>query len=676
MLFSVSTATPIDATVSVLFNSGTISAQNNFTVYFRQVADDFMTMIALDGTPMSDLNGSPVPNTGNAKWEAREIEELEGRAMIEFDDDDMQELERQLDLDLLRYFSIQVVWGGAGTDILGLDSEGNGLTFLDVGDLDDDTEYAALLEVYDNTWRARIVPVEDKQYQWADQIFDTGEVTDDTSVRRSKGRLFYTENVVDTGAEVLDFAVVSATYAEYRNRPYKSVTPVEGCQIYAEYTPGTNRFTGLVPSFGGGTFTLDRERSLSGESYKITNIGDLPNRGNRTNLIDFNDFANFRIEFDIWYPQAEIVADNQVELRIDDPDDPTVGITVNLGHFTGDRWHHVKLYPREAQLFRSGVYQLNFNQPASGRASTWWLDNIKVIEETMRWEARAVADDPWGDKQGEWTHARDLINSQNSGILFPERGTELQVRGRALHPDVALGKVKVKPKYAELGRVVFDENKDTTDAAVTRTTSASTTNAGSTTAAVTDAETNAQTWWESNGAGEQWIRIDMTALYNVVRPITRAEIDWDGTNYATSYVVESSTDGTTWITQATMENVTEGGWHTVNFEPTLSRYWRVLGITRAGTQFKIYKIKLFSTLEDPTASFTTNVVGATVEFTSTSTDLDGFLVAHIWQFGDGDQAFGPHVFHTYDETGLGYNVTLTVLDNHGNEAIITTEVGV
>lgn len=713
---------PIDASVSVVFNSGGMTGTNSFTVYFREAVVDYITMIELNQYTMGELNGSPLPNQGDAKWEPRNLSTLEGRDVSEFEGITMRELERQEDFNLLSNFGITVEWGATpGTSIYGIDSEGHGQSFLDVGDLTTATIYVALLDVWDHSWRARIFPTAAGVIDDAHPIFDTGEVNDDFHVKRRRGTLRLAESLVDGTADVIEMRTRHLNFAEYRSKPLQSHTPVEGCQIYAEYTPGVQRFASIVAGPNGGTYKLDKGKSLSGESYKITNIGLAANQGVQSNVIQFENFSDYRVEFDIWYPQNAIDTGNPVELflrstsggnsavatvsaatdfvtlnghgyvngqRVVLTDIATgaAGLTegtvyyvrdktantfklaaiaggaainvtsdgtglhfdsglvkINLGHIQGDSWHHVKLYPVEGNRLLTGGYQLYWRQAATGQATVWWLDNIKVIEESMRWEARAVQADPWGDREGVWTHARDLINSEQNGILFHERGSHLQVRGKALRQDVTLGKVKVKPKYAELGRPVFEPN-------ISR----------------------------QNLLGDALQPAPMvlsatTFGFAVTNTYDRVYVNWVTVPPPIHFY--GSADNVN-FTNIGAWSPTELGWQVYEFPQRPSfRYFRMT--SDGGGNFQIYGLIIRPALLTPTAAFTPTVAGGTVLFdASASSDPDGFLIGYVWNFGDGSQGFGKSVKHTYDQTGVGYNVTLVVTDNNGLEATTTQEVGV
>jgi PKD repeat protein len=71
----------------------------------------------------------------------------------------------------------------------------------------------------------------------------------------------------------------------------------------------------------------------------------------------------------------------------------------------------------------------------------------------------------------------------------------------------------------------------------------------------------------------------------------------------------------------------------------------------------------------PVAHFTENATTVltreTIHFdASSSYDPDGYIIAYIWNFGDGASASGVSVSHSYEDKGT-YNVTLTVIDNDG-----------
>ena len=75
----------------------------------------------------------------------------------------------------------------------------------------------------------------------------------------------------------------------------------------------------------------------------------------------------------------------------------------------------------------------------------------------------------------------------------------------------------------------------------------------------------------------------------------------------------------------------------------------------------------------PVANFTYTASGLTASFTDTSTDTDGSIASHSWDFGDGGTSIVANPSHTYAAAGI-YSVTEHVLDNDGAGAVKTEQV--
>ena len=77
----------------------------------------------------------------------------------------------------------------------------------------------------------------------------------------------------------------------------------------------------------------------------------------------------------------------------------------------------------------------------------------------------------------------------------------------------------------------------------------------------------------------------------------------------------------------------------------------------------------------PTADFTYQADGLTVQFTDASTDSDGTIVSWNWNFGDGNSSTSQYPLHSYSESGT-YSVSLTVTDNDGDTGSTSKSVSV
>jgi PKD repeat protein len=79
--------------------------------------------------------------------------------------------------------------------------------------------------------------------------------------------------------------------------------------------------------------------------------------------------------------------------------------------------------------------------------------------------------------------------------------------------------------------------------------------------------------------------------------------------------------------------------------------------------------------EAPVASFTVSCTDLTCDFTDTSTDAQGAVVAWSWGFGDGNTSTEQNPSHTYTAAGT-YTVTLTATDDVAASDDFTSDVTV
>ncbi|WP_413623556.1 protease pro-enzyme activation domain-containing protein [Luteibacter sp. Lutesp34] len=77
----------------------------------------------------------------------------------------------------------------------------------------------------------------------------------------------------------------------------------------------------------------------------------------------------------------------------------------------------------------------------------------------------------------------------------------------------------------------------------------------------------------------------------------------------------------------------------------------------------------------PVANFSFTTSGLTATFTDSSSDSDGSIASHAWNFGDGATSTAANPSHTYASAGT-YSVSETVTDNGGSSNTKTSSVTV
>lgn len=451
---------PINSEVGVIFNTGSKSVVNQFTIYFRELTEDFLTQIDLDSLHQGELDGHVQPDIGISQYDPRIQSDLDVFDQDDLDLEDQFELERAPDALSALWVQFTCQWSPSTGIISILNTTGLGYTFT-LPSLTANTSYVMFASLDDTAARVRIFNIT-LAGNIGSLVFDSTSLNDDFAFKRRAGRFGWFADLRDGDAWIDTIQERSAVYAEYKSAPLTSNTPVEGARLYASTSPNIEFFEFFVP----GPFTNNNDISLivsrdasksttGGQSYKVSNLGSGTAQGIISNVFALTDFDNSEIKFDVYYPSNSINAGINLKASLIDEDRIRTAELV-LPTLSPDQWQTVKITLPFEQTLLTGDYQLFLYQAEIG-ASTWWVDNINIFSRSVAWDGRAIDDDPWHSNDALWTPFKDEV-SNNNGILFDRRGTQLQVRGRALRPSSSIARVQILPKYAELGRFVTPDN--------------------------------------------------------------------------------------------------------------------------------------------------------------------------------------------------------------------------
>lgn len=290
-------------------------------------------------------------------------------------------------------------------------------------------------------------------------LFDTRRIQDSFLFKRRKGRFGWKADLGDYGSIKSIRSNGSTVYAEYISEQIKTDTPIDGAELFVSCTPDEELFETVSPSPTNEeesiTIHSDSSRSKSKQSWRVENVGGHQDQGVVTNQFFIESFRSIQTDFDIYYPSGLLSVGESISIYIvDERGSRTKLVTPSL---TGDVWQTVRVDLRNTDTF-AGRYRILIVQDGSSKA-TWWIDNISIRNRAIEWSGRSVADDAWKSNPADWQPYRDIKNGESYGILFDDRGRELQTRARSLRSDGEINRIQVVPKFSELGKFVFNEDE-------------------------------------------------------------------------------------------------------------------------------------------------------------------------------------------------------------------------
>jgi hypothetical protein len=448
---------PIDAEVSVVFNTGSASATNTFSLYFRELAADFMTQLDLDGTPQALLDGHPQPDVGEALYTGRTVGDLSHYSVGSLSAETVEDLGRTSDSTSASWIEFRTNWSPGASSVVITDTEGNNYTIPLSTPLAANQSYVLFASI-EGTGVRMVIHTIDASNNIGSLVFDTLLINDDNIFKRRKGRFGWKASFSDGDAWIDTIRERKANYAEYRSLPFESTTPIVGAQLFVANSPAIEQFEYLVPSaLVTPTTTVTEDTSKftkGGSSYKISNSGGSPQQGVITNEFILSDFANTNIKFDLYYPSSATSQGARVRALLFDG--PRI-VPLLMPEILPDQWQTISLRLTLDQNIMSGRYRLMIFQPSSV-STTWWIDNVCIATRSVAWYGRTAINDPWNADNSTWMPFYNRVNT-NDGVLFSERGNQLQIRANALTPTATINRIQFKPKYAQLGR--FREGPET-----------------------------------------------------------------------------------------------------------------------------------------------------------------------------------------------------------------------
>jgi chitodextrinase len=448
---------PIDIAEAAVFHTGSMT-DGEVRLYFREYAFDLVTQLDLD-------NGNNTQEVLNAighqidfdtgLYRARDQTDLNTLAMSALDQSEQFDLEVEPDYVTAAWIEVNLTWDASTATLIIRDTEGNDHTFEHLPLLTD-TTYVLLVDLRGTGIRVRIYPLDNRdKIDLTTRVFDSTRIDNGSVFSRRSGRVGWYARFADGDAYLDSLRYFDANFAEYRSVPLRSLTPVDGGQIFYGGSGSREGFTG-VSEVGSATVAPDATKSGSGAAYRVDIDGTIPQSGVATNVVYIENFDAATVEFDLYIPSdAAPVGDQIFAYLADAYGQPH---RLNLGRIEYDK---MRPYRFDLNTFYGrllpGNYSLHVVLLPLVR-TTFYIDAISIRQRALIWSGRSDVSDPWGDNGTEWIPFRDALNGQTAGALFASTGTSPQIRAQACYQNSALTQVKFVPRSGPLGRLVWPED--------------------------------------------------------------------------------------------------------------------------------------------------------------------------------------------------------------------------
>jgi len=457
---------PLNSRLAANFYTGNLSAQNRITLFLRGRREDFLTQLDLDGTDSLDVDGTPLygesqatlrarghqPDYGTAVYNPRDQMDLDVHTQTALNEKLQVELERVSDTVSASWIEVNLYFGVQNKVVIGTTETLNDEDRFEfpITGLTAQTQYLFTCDLDDHSLRCFIYPLAiEGAIDLEHPVFDSTALINEFLLKRRKGRIGWEIDLADGDAWVDSVRSRGLNFGEIITNNFESFTPVEGARIFVGGTPDIRVPTLVVP-YLDATITVDKYNAQSTDgSFKVQSR---PMCGIQTNFNVFEDFEHTSISFDLYYPSLALRQDQFLIAALINQRGYMIPLV--LPGITGDQWQTMTIRPTQAIKEQSGSYRFVLMQ--SSGEQTWWIDNLNIVQRSIAWAGRASYNDPWNRENNRWTDFLSLTNSEVHGVMFPERGVWTQIRGRALVQNASIEKVYTKPKYAELGRMVWN----------------------------------------------------------------------------------------------------------------------------------------------------------------------------------------------------------------------------
>ena len=223
-----------------------------------------------------------------------------------------------------------------------------------------------------------------------------------------------------------------AEYARFESTAFPSISPIKGLSLSASTSPAKDLIEGLTTSaINDASISAATIKGVTG--WRIVRSGVASSGGIRSQTIDPQTSTQLILSADI-HPVGTLRGTYYFRLRQTSTNnvlfaEPITTLVIN-------QWNHYEFRVLPELLSPDVYFEI---QQDGTYADEFYVANMKVLHEPIRWEATVADPEDW--RLIMWP------NRENSGVLFDPMGTRLKVRAIATTDDVRISGYAATPIY-------------------------------------------------------------------------------------------------------------------------------------------------------------------------------------------------------------------------------------
>jgi hypothetical protein len=284
------------------------------------------------------------------------------------------------------------------------------------------------------------------EYDQPKLIYKTNKIFNTLLFSRSRGRIGWSAILKDADSYINFIQSRGLVYGEYKSNAAKSRTPVKGVKLFSDYSKDVELVTSLQ-GYNGAVISDDKEKYNNVISTKVYLSSNSFMKGLTTNQFYIEDIKDISINLNIWS------LTNKLKFILINSRDQSI-ISLIPNYYKTGVWSNINVNFK-SDSFVCGNYKFAIIYDNTIDEMQWWVNNLSIKKRLVSWETRSDSNSLINYDSENWINIKKTINNINDGVLFDQKGTNLQFRARAKSHYASIDTIKISPIYATLGNFVW-----------------------------------------------------------------------------------------------------------------------------------------------------------------------------------------------------------------------------